>query len=280
MKIKNITAGALAVALCGFAALSAQAQTKTTYTEGDLFVGFRATSGTGASSNYLLKIGQASQFRDAAPSSSFDLSLGATGADLASLYGASWFTRADVLWSVSGGNTSSSTVNGGDPGRTLYYSNGAGGAAWNAQGFAGQAGPNGDLQSQWLRYIQTPIGGDQFSTANSQFGLVQSDGGNNSYGSFQVKGNQTAAYSAFGGGGENDFGFGVAGAGLDLFRLPVQGDSQTRPGTLLGTFTINDLGVITFTAVPEPSVVALIGIGVVGLIVFGIRRRQRANSSV
>ncbi|MGC1480478.1 MAG: PEP-CTERM sorting domain-containing protein [Chthoniobacterales bacterium] len=279
MKLKTLSAAILAAALLGFATHPANAQTKTTYTEGDLFVGFRALNGTGSSSNYLIKIGQASQFKNATPGVPVALSLGNPGADLVSLYSANWFNRSDVLWSVSGGNTSSSTANGGDPARTLYYSNGAGGAAWNAQGFSGQAGPNSDMQSQWLRYIQTPTGGDQNSTANSPVGLIQSDSGNNSYGTFQVEGNQTAAYSAFAGGGEADFGDGVAGARLDLFRLPVQADSQGRPGTLLGTFSINQLGQMTFTAVPEPSVIALLGLGAIGLIAYGARRRAQRNTA-
>lgn len=282
MKLKSLSMAAIAAAICGWTAGEATAQTQTSYTAGDLFVGFRATDNFGASQNYLINIGQASTYRDLTAGTTINLSLGNIGVDLTGLYGSDWHMRDDVFWSVSGGNTSSSTVSG-DSARTAYYSNYGGGPAWDRLGFSGSASSNGAFQSQSLRYIQSPIGDPILSTANSSVGVIQTATTSNSYGSFQVEGNQTAAYGRFGGGGENSFAVGgVAGTGneLSLYRLETIpfGGPATAPGEYLGYFSINSSGLVSFTAVPEPGTIGLALAALAGLAIFAACRRHKANA--
>jgi hypothetical protein len=65
-------------------------------------LGFRATGGTGATQTYLLNIGQASTYRDAAAGFVLYRQSWNIGADLVSIYGNSWFNRADLFWGVGG----------------------------------------------------------------------------------------------------------------------------------------------------------------------------------
>ena len=98
--------------------------TTLTYNDGDLFLGFRATDRT---SDYLVNIGQPTQFVNAAPGSTFPVAVGSTSADLATAFGADWYTRIDpntgrnaVLWAVVGGRQIGAS---GDPDNTLYSTN-------------------------------------------------------------------------------------------------------------------------------------------------------------
>jgi hypothetical protein len=278
MKLKNLSAIAVAAAVCGFTSTVANAQTQTTASNGDLFIGFRATGGQGNQTPYLLNIGQASTFRDQAAGTPRVLNLGNAGADLVNLYSNNWFGRNEVLWSVSGGNTASFNSVGGDPGRTLYYSVQDGGAAWSRLASAGQSEGAADMSQQRTAYVQTSTGAPRFSTANSSFGLVQNINEINNYSGFQVGGNQTSAYRTYAGGGEEDFGDGAFMASLDLYRMAPAGAGQNGdPGQLIGTFSISQLGVVTFTAVPEPSVLALVGIGLIGAGTLALRRKRMAS---
>ena len=61
-----------------------------TYNNGDILLGFDATGGTGASTDYEVDLGAASQFFNATTPFTLSFNL---GADLTSLYGANWFSR-------------------------------------------------------------------------------------------------------------------------------------------------------------------------------------------
>src|ERR1700730_5022180 len=94
--------GSLVLACMALAASQAIAAT-VSYSDGDLFLGFRSTDGT---QDYLVDIGQAAQFVNAAPGATITISL-ASSIDLSNVFGASWFTRVDpntgrgaVLWAV------------------------------------------------------------------------------------------------------------------------------------------------------------------------------------
>lgn len=83
----------------------------------DLFLGVRASTGAGATQDYLVNIGQASIYRDATTPFAVP-GLGNLGADLSVIFEENWSTRADVFWSVSG--TPGPSAAGGDLARTLY----------------------------------------------------------------------------------------------------------------------------------------------------------------
>ena len=253
------------------------------YNPGDLLLGFRATGGTGATQDYVVNIGQASLYRDAF--AAFTVSVGNIGADLATVFGANWHTRSDVLWSVSGtpGNL---TPVGSDPAKTLYATRpedpaGTTADAWKRQSSTNQGTTSNKMASLASGYSQT-AGIPNVSTLNSDFGVIQNTADVNSYASFMpggVNSNATTAFSAFNPGIEGNFGNGTAGAVLDLFRMlntggANGGTANVSPGTFEGRFTISNTGVLTFTpdAIPEPGIAMLLG----AFSAFGIRRRRVA----
>lgn len=99
-----------------------------TYTEGNLILGFQATSGTGASKNVFFNLGPATGFRDNGNQGA----LGTISTTLSSVYGSDWYTRADLWFGVianlnqqpTSGIGSRTPVDG-DPSRTFYISSAA-----------------------------------------------------------------------------------------------------------------------------------------------------------
>lgn len=234
------------LALAGLAAFERPAHAVlVSYTPGDIFIGFRSTAN---SNNYLINIGQASQFRNA--SGPIALNIGTTGADLTAFFGADWNTSGAVTWSVAGGLRQAAD---GDPIYTLYASRIEGAQPWNRASFAAQNLASTKFNDLQKYYVANDVGTPRQSTENSSVGILQQDSDVNSYDSFF---SETSAFGHFSGTTEAAFGDGVADASLSLFRL-VPG---TGPGELLGSFTITDAGVITFTPVPEPGVVVLVAL--------------------
>lgn len=95
------------------------------FDNGDLILGIRATSGTGATKNVFLNLGDAVTLRDNGSLGQ----LGNIGATLTEVYGANWFDRTNLYFGVIA-NLSESPVSGfgavlpinGDPSRTFYIS--------------------------------------------------------------------------------------------------------------------------------------------------------------
>src|SRR4051794_22885280 len=90
-----------------------------TYQAGDLFLGFRATGAPGSTKDYLVNIGQASQFTAAAAPLTLSVGDLATDLNASSLFDSNWKNRADVFWSISGPVGQFAAV-GADPAKTLY----------------------------------------------------------------------------------------------------------------------------------------------------------------
>jgi len=119
MKLKSKFATLLVASASLLAVSSASAAT---YVAGDLLLGFRATGGTGQTTDYIINLGSSTTIRDA----SAGLTLGTYGTDLVATYGAGWATRSDLYWGLITERQQYSTfgnslVNG-DPGGTLYAS--------------------------------------------------------------------------------------------------------------------------------------------------------------
>jgi hypothetical protein len=94
------------------------------YSDGDLFIGFRATDGT---LDYLVNIFQPNHFADISRRLTFQVNTGNMLTDLVSVFGPDWYTRIDpgtgtnaVLWAVVGGRQ---VAGGGDVANALYSSN-------------------------------------------------------------------------------------------------------------------------------------------------------------
>jgi hypothetical protein len=294
MKMKTSpTTIILALAAMGFVASSADAAL--TYNDGDLFLGFRATGGTGNTIDILVDLGSAMQFDTGGSFTSggkIALNIGNIGQDLVNQYGALWFNRSDVLWGVFGvqkiantsypNNTLFASVEQTTPGVSTPW---AKRSVSNSSGIAGKIQAVGQLFGQGATTLNGGglANGDQVESTNSSFTLIQPTAINtNSYRANQPGGSNTGATTAFGSfvnldgaiGIEGDFASGTADTSLDLYKLiPAAGGAS---GALLGTFSINDAGNVSFiasTSIPEPSAFAMLG---TGTLLLGALRRRRS----
>jgi hypothetical protein len=268
--------------------LAAESHAALNYNDGDLLLAFRATSGTGADKNVVVNLGSASAFTNLAPGGTFvlDTEIGNLKADLDFYFGASWQTRVDLLWSISGvqkiagngfvGNTSFATNT--QVGTvTLGLQNSA---AWVRPANSFESNPfTNKIQSFGARFAlgdgdASPTGSTE--SANGAGILIQPANGINSYSSFMPGGVNTTgatAYGRFGGatGIEGSFGSGTAGTALDLYEV----GNGSGNAAFEGTFSIADNGAVTFTsAVPEPSSIAVL---FAGTTVLGCLRRRKSN---
>ncbi len=284
MKITNYRTTLLA-AIAATGAFTSSTNAALVYNDGDLILAFRATGGTGGTTNVLLNIGSASVFRDA--TSQFTLSLGNLDADLDAIFGGGWNTRIDLNWSVSG--TQFAAGNGFTTNRNLIASRAQGfplaplgssnSTPWNKATLSTQGGPALKMQSLGGKFGTGTSGGvsgsDQMESVNTPgFGLIQPQAQNNSFDEFMSGGSQSSSgssYAFFSGGIEGAFGNGAPGSALDLyFMTPGSG-----AGAYEGTFTISDSATVTFTptGVPEPGSALMLAIGCGALLTK--RRRQR-----
>lgn len=234
MRISYLLRPAL-LALVG-AALSPQAHAANPYTPGDLFLGFRASGGQGATQDYLVNIGPASNYTS--PGSSFTLpSLGSVGADLTAIFGSNWRTRTDLFWSVSGGSL------GADPVNTLYATRARTTAGVPITPWQGRSNSSQSFtDSKFDTLAETYKNADAVAAGH---GLQQAVSSTNSYASFQPGGttinSNGISFASF---NPTIEGAVSGGAGLELFRLvPVLGLN----GSSQGVFTIDASGTVTYT---------------------------------
>lgn len=232
------------ITLLGFLWVSAPAEAQLTYMDGDCFLGFRSTNSLDSINAYLVKVGSATQF-DAGGDVTLDL--GNISADLASIYGADWYTRNDILWAVAG----CWYVDGGQPENTLYTTN---------PDFEPFTRDSSGSQADGANAIETMRFGYLFGapTTNSEVATFQiftnEEGIDNSYPCFQP-------------GGWSSFGFSFRTWPSDE-AIPSQAMYFNRiipatigqigdPGDLIGHFALSADGVLTFTAgsgvIPTPT---------------------------
>jgi hypothetical protein len=91
-----------ALAIAGLAvATGAQAQTPLSYTAGNIFLGFRASGGTGAANSFVFNLGDFANLtilgEGASPQQVVDL-----GTALSTVFGNDWYTRSQVTWGIFG----------------------------------------------------------------------------------------------------------------------------------------------------------------------------------
>jgi hypothetical protein len=238
-----------------------------TYTPGDLFIGFRATGGTGASQDYLVNVGQASLYTTGATGS---FTVGDFGADLVAIFGSGWNANRgegnNVQWAVIG-----TTYNVDPDSRIVYVSE----PVSSATEFTGKAPAASLITVNAFRSVSSAYTtGGYTATANNPKGIIQGTGDGNSWDSFfqSVSNLDFNRFDEI----EGNFvsGTGSLDASLNLFKInPVNGSASA----LQGTFSINNAGVVTYTAtpVPEPSTVAFVGVAA-AVIAIIVRRRGKA----
>ena len=283
---KNHALPALLAAVGTVFATATPSQAVITYSDGDLILGFRATSGQGASTDYLVTLGNAATILAFTTPKPF--TLGPTATDLSSIFVSNWFNRSDVLWSVSGlqkvaGNgfanntmfaTRSDTLNGPLGTNTT--------TPWTTPSSFAAGTPAGKIQSMAQKYSLGTTGSaaatDQMESTAAPGALIQPTSQINSYASFQPFGINTTGASAYGyfvdaNGIEGNFTNGTTASILDLYRLTPAAGSPPAP--FVGNMTINNAGTVTFfpAGVPEPT--TMFGLAAGGIVLIA-RRRARS----
>ena len=278
------TAGVLAIA-GALALISPPSRAAIVYNDGDLILGFRATGGQGASTDYLIDIGSAAAFLASVNTNQLNLSLGPIAVDLVSIYGAGWNSRADVLWSLSGVQK---IAGNGFGNNTMFASRSdsvdapAGPTTntttpWNRPSSFGAGAPAGKMLSLGQKYgvgtTGAVSGTDQIESTNAPGALIQPTSQSNSYASFQ--GTSAFGYFSDANGIEGNFGS-SSSAVLDFYQL----NTGSGPSSFIGNLAINNAGLVTatgngFVPTPEPSVAASI---MFGTAVLGAMRRRRSST--
>lgn len=258
-KLRITTLAALAGVL--LSTIGAQAA----YNNGDLLLGFRSDTGT---QDYIVDLGPASQFTPTTPL--FTLSIGSIGSDLSSssLFGANWFSRSDLYWSLVGTDLA------GDPSNTLYASRpqspvGTPATPWSRRTNSAQSTTNSVIRGAIAGFNNEDIIG---LNPNSKIQGVTDTYTSGSPWVFYTS--PSTDFSVWNG-IEGNFTDGTAGTVLDVFRLTPT--SQAAGDIYLGSFSINNDGAISFIgaqAVPEPSTYAMLALGLGGLALAQKRRRQ------
>jgi hypothetical protein len=256
--------GAVALAITG-----SSAKANLTYTTGDLFLGFRDTSGT-ASQDYLVDIGQASLFD---PTGSSFTVISGLGSDLTTAFGSGWATNGNIHWSIYG------TTYDGTNSPVLYATNqeptvGTQSDAWLGRAVSAQKGTaNSAFNTAASYYVNAGA-----ATANEPTGTFQTASASGSYDSFfhYASGKDFNVWTTI----EGDFTNGTSGSVLDLYQInPVNGVASSYEGS----FSLSSSGTLSYsptvTAVPEPSAVGVLGVLAVLLPVL-VRIRQRAAASL
>jgi hypothetical protein len=260
MNTKIVTAALLLAGLV----TSVRAQTFSA-SEGDLFFGVQEAS---ASTDYVLDLGNAGSFFTGTGT---PLAAGTTltwnvGADLTTAFSSDYKSAGNVFYSIVGGDASGATN---APTDTIW----AAGPNLTVLKRGPQSG-----QDVLIGTIDTYTSGNSGNTTTSALG---------SSGVFLGKSGLAAAssYSTIIGGGPNSFGYsawGVSNITSDTASGNVAALYELQPGSGngidLGTFTLNtSTGILTFTAIPEPSTYAMI-LGVFALGFVMLRRRQQVTA--
>jgi hypothetical protein len=230
LSLKNLFLVGLSLAATQFAGAAS-------YTTGDLLLGFRALGGDGATINYVVNVGAASAYRDGTISGT--VTVGDIATDLAVIYGADWYTRTDVQWSVVGSPSNTSTVNG-DPSKTIYYTipNGS-----STSGLAMGSTLRGTASTNMVALERGTTGFASTSYTNattSAYAKVTDTTSASSWTSYMNGGanvgGRTVDFDAF---AEVE---GLPGTSLGFYR-----SSTASAGTFLGTFHLSSSGTLTFT---------------------------------
>lgn len=266
----------------------------TTYTAGDIFLGFRQGS---ASNTLAVNLGLLSKFLTpalggtATAGSSFNLQFGVIpntstpvtnlNADLTAVFGSSWASNSSngtsVRWSVSGltNNDFDNTPINGYNARTILVTK----ARTNPAAQSAVLGSviQDNFAGEFDSFANSNIAGGfvgQNSTANSSVAFIGAKSDANNYdtrlgssGSFGLGANRRIEQLAS---GANQ---GPTNSVLDFYLAPTAGSTLATSNTYLGNFSLNSAGELTFNVVPEPSTWALLALS--GL-VFTILLRRRA----
>ena len=291
MKKNTIITALLAMAGLALVNTNANAGTAPTSSVGDLFLALRTvdtTSGaTTSTDDYLADLGSYTDFEaggkfynpgvavnlDTTTNTEYGTDMGAnwtTDVASASLGGSSWYTSGNTYYAVFGINTTGSGLS------TKYYVFGTDNE--------GPATPwtqatNASNKNAWTDIVGIP--GPDFNGAtlapNSNEGVLSSASNTNGYSYDQFGNGHSSANLAVLGqtltGAQSDEAL-VNTAALALYYIPASGNGAEVE---LGTFNISSGGTLSFTAIPEPSTYAMVGIAIVFCVVWRMKRNSMVN---
>jgi len=277
MKRTKITSAIVALAIAAALGTSAHAQVAG-YSEGQLLIGFEQQNGSGGvtSNDYVVNLGNASNFIGATTPLTFNLST----SDLVSAFGTSWANNTPagslVQWGVAGGSDENGPITVGSDTlkeNTLFYTLGEKNVGTKTTSPATasnstQENINGNIQQFALDYQSTSpgVGGSIIPTSDSSGWSTLGSPSSTGFGSGKnIEQPASGSYT------------GPTNSQLDLYQL---NDTTDTPGTkaiYLGDFTLSGGGVLTFdpAAVPEPSAYAM---GAIAAALFLVLRRRKAIS--
>ncbi len=227
---------------------TALAESTTTYENGDLLLGFRASEGTGATQNYVVNIGPFTNVVGLTSTKSL-VSDGSIAQDLASIFGPDWHSRADVYWSVSGTTGSFASI-AGVPAKTLFAT-----CPDSIAGVWTRSSPTAQgITTTKMRSFASSGFKGRTSSANNPNAAVQEQTDLNSYGSFQNGGTPEGSgpsgisFAYFNPTIEGTFEKGANNTSLDLIKLePASLAEIDTAGVVLGKFRLSSGGTLTFT---------------------------------
>jgi hypothetical protein len=270
---KNLITSTL-LAMAGIALLTQPAKATTlSYSDGDILLGFHDSSKT---TDYVLDLGNFSQFQGHTVGYSTTLSLGSVGTDLTNIFGAGWTNSSSVYWGAVGTDSNTDAL---FATRAEIYGVQSHATAWARQNDTNQSGVNTTITGMGYNAFDSNA-----STANSSVGFAQPTSMSDSWANWQPGGGNSSGISLayFNPTIEGNFQHGTGNGGaygsgsvLNLFEM----QDGSGSGSYLGSFTINDSGSVTFqvTSVPEPSTYAMVAAG--GLLVLSMRNRLRKKQA-
>jgi PEP-CTERM motif len=245
--------------------LAASAQTFS-YNPGDLFAGFRNSSGT----DLIVDIGSASLYQTYQPGASFTVG-GISASALSTALGGN---LNGLYWSVFGyqsvgPNTLFTTSARGDITQQTDPTPSAGSSS---QGFV-VANINGILAGATSSHA-TSLSSTAATTATSlnQGGQISYTVGIQVPGSTAEEGNFRNDWITV----ENYTGDTFTGTSVSDLYQNAPGNPLTTTGTYLGNFSLDSSGNFLFNPVPEPSTYAVFGVGILAL--FALRKFGRKSS--
>ncbi|MFZ4597915.1 MAG: PEP-CTERM sorting domain-containing protein [Terrimicrobiaceae bacterium] len=289
-----LVAGAVALQLPSASAVL------TSYSAGDIFIGFRQTA---ASNTLAVNLGSLSKFLTptyggtATPGASFNVTFGVIpntstvvtnlNADLTAVFGAGWATNStngtSVRWSVSGltDNSLNNTPISGYNARTILVTKARTNPAVQSAVLGSVIQDN--FAGEFDSFANSNLGGGfvgQTSTVNSSVAFIGAKTDTNNYntrlgtnGSFGLGATRRIEQLTS---GANQ---GPTNSVLDFYLAPTSGSTLATSNTYLGNFSLNSSGELSFTAVPEPSTYALLALSGTAFMVFLRRRKRQATLS-